>query len=75
MRTMEIPPFLKPVEISDIEYFTNTRLRSKFSLSEQAAALADYSLPQDEAARTAFSICLTYRFGSASTEFEGDAPS
>jgi hypothetical protein len=59
MRTMEIPPFLKPVEISDIEYFTNTRLRSKFSLSEQAAALADYMLyPQDEAARTAFGSAL-----------------
>jgi hypothetical protein len=42
MRTMDIPPFPKHVEISDIEDFTNSRLRDKFILSGQAAVLAGY---------------------------------
>jgi len=59
MRTMNIPPFPKPVEISDIESLTNARLSEKFSLSEQAAALVEYMLyPAGEEARVSFGSTL-----------------
>jgi hypothetical protein len=59
MRTMNIPPFPKPVEISDIESLTNARLSEKFSLSEQAAALVEYMLyPAGEQARVSFGSTL-----------------
>jgi len=52
---MNIPPFPKPVDISDIESLTNTRLSEKFSLSEQASALVEYMLyPAGEEARVSF---------------------
>ena len=59
MRTMNIPPFPKPVEIADIESLTNARLSEKFSLSEQAAALVEYMLyPTGEEARVSFGSTL-----------------
>jgi len=59
MRTMNIPPFPKPVEISDFESLTNARLSDKFSLSEQAAALVEYMLyPVSEATRASFASTL-----------------
>jgi hypothetical protein len=59
MRTMNIPPFPKPVEFSDIESLTNARLSEKFSLSEQAAALVEYMLyPTGEEARVSFRSTL-----------------
>jgi len=59
MRTMNIPPFPKPVEISNIESLTNARLSEKFSLSEQAAALVEYMLyPAGEEARVSFGSTL-----------------
>jgi len=59
MRTMTIPPFPKPVEISDIAALTNERLSEKFSLSEQAAALVEYMLyPAGEGPRVSFGSAL-----------------
>src|SRR5579859_536003 len=59
MRTMKIPPFPKRIEISDIEALTNSRLGEKFSLSEQARALAEYMFhPASEEARTSFGSAL-----------------
>lgn len=59
MRTMNIPPFPKPVEISDFESLTNARLSDKFSLSEQAAALVECMLyPVSEATRASFGSTL-----------------
>jgi hypothetical protein len=52
MRTMNIAPFPKRVEISDVKSLTDARLAEKFSLSEQAAALAEYMFhPANEEAR------------------------
>jgi hypothetical protein len=59
MRTMNIPPFPKPVEILDFESLTNARLSDKFSLSEQAATLVEYMLyPSSEATRASFGSTL-----------------
>jgi hypothetical protein len=59
MRTMKIPPFPQRIEISDIKSLTDARLNGKFTLSEQAAALAEYILyPASEAARTSFGSSL-----------------
>jgi hypothetical protein len=55
MRTMNIAPFRKRVEISDIKALIDTRLRAKFTLSEQATALVEYMFyPADEGARISF---------------------
>lgn len=52
MRAMSIPPFPSRVEISDIKSLTNARLNEKFTLSDQAAALAEYMFyPANEEAR------------------------
>jgi hypothetical protein len=59
MRTMNISPFPKPVEIADIGAFTNARLAEKFTFSEQGAALAGYMFyPVTEATRTSFGSAL-----------------
>jgi hypothetical protein len=59
MRAMEIPPFPKRIEISNIESLTNARLSEKFSLSEQAAALAGYMFyPASDTARASFGSVL-----------------
>jgi hypothetical protein len=59
MRTMSIPPFPKRVEISDIEGLTGARLSEKFSLSEQAAALAGYLYcPENEKTRNSFTSLI-----------------
>jgi hypothetical protein len=59
MRTMNIPPFPKPVEIADIGAFANARLAEKFTFSEQGAALAGYMFyPVSEAARASFGSTL-----------------
>ena len=55
MPTMNIAPFPKSVEISDVKALTDARLSAKFTLSEQAAALAEYMFyPADEKARISF---------------------
>ena len=55
MRTMNIAPFPKSVEISDVKVLTDARLSAKFTLSEQAVALAEYMFyPADEKARISF---------------------
>ena len=59
MRTMDIPPFPKRIEVSDIGDFTNARFRDKFGLSDQAAALAGYMFhPTREPARNAFTTAI-----------------
>jgi hypothetical protein len=59
MRTMNIPPFPTRIEISEIKSLTNARLKEKFSLSEQAAALAGYLFyPASEQARSSFGSAL-----------------
>jgi hypothetical protein len=59
MRTMNIPPFPKPVEIADFEAFSNARLAEKFTFSEQGAALAGYMFyPVSEATRASFGSTL-----------------
>ena len=55
MPTMNIAPFPNRVEISDVKALTDARLSAKFTLSEQAAALAEYMFhPTDEKARISF---------------------
>jgi hypothetical protein len=59
MRTMNIPPFPRRIEISEIKSLINARLSEKFSLSEQAAALAEYLFyPTSEQARSSFGSVL-----------------
>jgi hypothetical protein len=59
MRTMNIPPFPKPVTISEIANLTNARLSEKFKLSEQAGVLAEYMFhPESEEARASFGSAL-----------------
>jgi hypothetical protein len=59
MRTMNIPPFPRRIEISEIKSLTNARLNEKFSLSGQAAALAEYLFyPASEQARSSFGSAL-----------------
>jgi hypothetical protein len=51
--------FPKRIEISDVKSLIDARLNGKFTLSEQAAALAEYILyPASEAARTSFASVL-----------------
>jgi hypothetical protein len=55
MPTMNIAPFPKRVEISDVKALTDARLSAKFSMCEQAASLAEYMFyPADEKAGISF---------------------
>ena len=59
MRTMKIRPFPRRIDISDIQSMTNARLGKKFSMSEQAAALAEYMVyPGSEEARVSFGSAI-----------------
>ena len=55
MRTMNIPPYRDRVEISEVKSLTEARLNEKFTLSEQATAVAEYMLyPASEEERALF---------------------
>lgn len=59
MRTMEISPFPRRIEISDISFLTNVRLSKKFRRSKQAMALAGYMFyPASNEARISFTNAL-----------------